>query len=204
MVKSPFLIVKNFISPLECEKLLASIETELPNYDRENKPIKTTSRAPVFQQRIWNRFEQYFEKIEKYYSVEINSVTPIDIEWYPERCVQESSRCENSQYIGNKWMIRNDYDLTVVVFLKDYNDTPEFDEEFECYGGKLEMVNHAFAVTPTRGVAVIFPSNQYFINRTESPTYGDAFQIRFHVTCTERFVYDKQAYEGDYTIWFKS
>ncbi len=203
MIKSPFLLIKNFMSPMECENLLASIDTTMPNYDSEDRPIKTNIRVPVFQNRIWQRLEHYFESIEGYYGVEIDSVTPVDVEWYPEGCVEEAPRCENSVFNGKKWSIFNDYDFTVVVFLKDYNDKPDFDEEFECYGGKLQIINHAFSIAPHRGMAVIFPSNQYFINKTESPKYGDAFQLRMHLVCTERFKYNRHDYEGNYSIWFK-
>lgn len=203
MIKSPFLLINNFMSPMECESLLASLDTYMPNCDKDKKAIKTTIRIPVFQNRIWQRMEHYFDNVEEYYGVEIDSVTPVDVEWYPERCMEEPQRCENSAYNGTKWSIFNDYDFTVVVFLKDYNDKPDFDEDFECYGGKLQMVNHAFSMTPRRGMAVIFPSNQYFINRTESPSYGDAFQLRMHIVCSERFKYDRRNYEGNYSIWFK-
>lgn len=203
MIKSPFLIVKDFMSPMECETLLGSIDISIPNYDQNDDPIKTVLRLPIFQQRVWNRMEEYFSDIEDYYSVEVDSLTPVDIEWYPERCVDEPKRCENSRYFNNKWKLINDYDFTVVVFLKDYNNKRDFDEEFECYGGKLEISNHGFSFNPVRGMAVIFPSNQYFINRTETPQFGDAFQLRFHIVCSERFNYNREHYQGNHSIWFK-
>ncbi len=203
MNKSPFLILQDFLSPLECEDILASIKVYEPNTDSEDTPIKTILRLPVVQNRIWNRFSGYFEHIEKYYNVEVDQMTAIDIEWYPEDCAQEGQRCENSVYRQNAWSIVNDYDLTVIIFLKDYNKNSDFDEEFECYGGELEMINHAFTINPSRGTAIIFPSNQYFINRTVTPEYGDMFQMRFHVSCVDRMKYSPSDYRGNYSTWFK-
>ena len=79
----------------------------------------------------------------------------------------------------------------------------DFDEEFECYGGELEMINHAFTINPSRGTAIVFPSNQYFINRTVTPEYGDMFQMRFHVSCVDRMKYSPADYRGNYSTWFK-
>ena len=203
MIKSPFLVLKNFISPMECERLVDSIDTSFPNVNNDDVPIKTILRLPVYQNRLWARIEDFFEIIENHYGVEVDAVTPIDVEWYPENCVEEAPRCENSLSHGNKWKLCNDNDFTIIVFLKDYNNTRYFDNEFECYGGKLEITNHNFSFNPTRGTAVIFPSNQYFINRTASPKVGDAIQLRTHIVCTKRFVYDRSQYEGNYSVWFK-
>lgn len=203
MIKSPFLIIKNFMSPMECETLLASVDTSIPNYDINDKSLKTIIKMPIFRSRTWQRLQNYFDDIEDYYNVEIDAIAPVDVEWYPENCIDSGQRCENSIYNGKKWTIYNDHDFTVVVFLKDYNNNSDFDEDFECYGGKLHMLNHDFSFTPIRGTAVIFPSNQYFINATESPKYGDAFQLRTHIVCTERFKYDRNRYQGSHGVWFR-
>ena len=203
MIKSPFIIFKEFLSPLECEEILNSIKIYEPNSDIDGVPLKTILRLPVVQSRLWNRFSNYFETIEDYYGIEVDQMTAIDVEWYPEDCVQEAQRCENSVFMHNHWAIVNDYDLTVIIFLKDFNKSANFDDEFECYGGELEMINHAFTVNPQRGNAIIFPSNQYFINRTVTPEYGDMFQLRFHISAVDRMQYSPENYRGNYSIWFK-
>lgn len=202
MIKSPFLALPEFISPLDCEDILSSLDLSYPNTNEKDAPIKTVLKAPITQSRIWKRAEEYFDSIEAYYDVEIDSMNAVDVEWYPESCVEESPRCENSIYISDKWRVMNDYDFTMVVFLKDFNSNPDFDIDFECYGGKLEFINHQFGFNPQRGTAILFPGNQYFINRTASPKMGDAMQLRTHLTCTERFKYHPQNYEGNYKTWF--
>lgn len=201
--RSPFLILNNFLSPLECENYVYASDLSFPNTEVDGTPVKTTFKLPLLQRRVWNRIEQYFSSIESYYNVEIDSVSSIDVEWYPEKCLDEPARCENSLYNGRKWAIRNNYDFTVIVFLKTYNEKTDFDVDFECYGGKLEMINHQFSFNPNRGNAIVFPSNQYFINRTTSPILGDFLQLRFHITCTQRFAYDRNMYMGNYSTWFK-
>lgn len=203
MSKSPFLIVKNFISPLECEAMVDSANRNFPNTDINNKPIKTIVKLPVYERRVWERLSEFFDNIEKYHNVEIDSLSGMDVEWYPAKSTQEGTRCENSKYFTKEWKIINDYDFTVVVFLKDSNMTRAFDEDFECYGGKLEMVNHRFGFNPERGTAIIFPSNQYFLNATVPPLLGDLFQLRLHIICDKRFKYSPQNYQGDHSVWFK-
>lgn len=200
--RPPFLILKEFLSPLECENVLSSIRLDFPNVDVNDNPIKTIIKAPVIQNRVWQRMELYFEIIEKYYQVEIDSIGEVDIEWYPEESIKEQTRCENSIYINSKWQIVNDNDFCMVVFLKDYNDSKNFDIDFECYGGKLNMVNHGFGFNPERGTAIIFPGNQNFINLTDPPKYGDALQIRTHITTVERYKYSPSLFPGNFKTWF--
>lgn len=202
MIKSPFIILKDLLSPLECENLLSTLDIDEPNRLTDGKPIKTILSVPVFQNRLWNRMENYFDFIENYYNVNILEIANVELEWYPESAQDEVPRCENSIYSNNDWRIINDFDFTMILFLKDYNNSTDFDIDFECYGGRLEMSNHGFSFNPTRGTAIIFPSNQYFINRTETPTYGDCFQIRTHLICDKRFEYNKTDFEGNYKVWF--
>lgn len=203
MIKSPFLIIKDFISPLDCENIVGTYDNHFPDVDNKDRDIKTILSNPLYQQRVWERLSDYFDYIEKYYSVEVDSISHMDVEWYPEKCIQEELRCENSHYFAKKWSLINEYDFTVVVFLKDYNDKANFDQDFECYGGKIEFANHLFGINPQRGTAIIFPSNQYFLNRTLTPKAGSLFQLRMHLICTERFKYSPDNYKGNYSIWFK-
>lgn len=202
MIKSPFLVIKNFLSPLECEELLSVYDLDFSNVDEAGKPIKSTISSPLHQSRIWSHIEDCFEDIEDFYNVEIKHVDEVGFEWYPQNCVDSGTRCENSMYSDGKWSLVNRNDFSIIIFLKDYCNTSDIDPEFECYGGQLEMPNHRFKFTPERGTAIIFPSNQYFLNRTVPSSIGDVCQIRTHITCTTRFLYDPQDYEGDYTIWF--
>ena len=204
MIKSPFLIIKDFLSPLECESIVKLFDGHFSDYDKDNNEIKTTLSNALYQQRVWTKLEEYFSYMENWYSVEIDSISHMDIEWYPQDCVQEALRCENSQFISKQWRLINNNDFTVIIFLMDYNDSPNFDPDFECYGGKVEFPNHKFSFMPQRGTVIIFPSNQYFLNRTLSPVAGDAFQLRLQISANKRFKYNPKSYEGDFTTWFSN
>lgn len=201
-IKSPFLIIENFLSPLECDNILTYCSNIFPDEDNTGKEIKTVVKNALMQSRVWKRTEEYYNFIEKYYNVSISEQTSVDIEIYPEGCSQEKVRCENSAFINNSWKIINDYDFTVIVFLKSYNDTKEFDRDFECYGGKLEFLNHKFGFNPIQGNAIIFPSNQYFLNCTTSPKAADMLQLRYNLICDNKFKYDPTKYAGTYSDWF--
>lgn len=202
-IKNPFFVIKNFISPLECEKILIQLDDSIPNYTAKDIPLKTIIKKPIIESRIWDKLEIYSASIEQYYNMIIKSISSVDIELYAENCQQEEQRCENSAYHASKWRIKNSYDFTCILFLKDYNESPDFDDIFECYGGKLNMVNHGFSFNPNRGQLIIFPSNQYFINYTQSPKLCDFFQMRFHLICEKRWPYDRNNFSGNYKVWFK-
>ena len=203
MIKSPFLVIEDFLSPLDCEIIVEKYGNSLPDCNDKGVELKTILPHPLYENRIWNKLSDYFEYIESYYSVEIESLSKMHVEWYPEGCPQEPVRCENSIYTNKKWSITNKNDFTVIIFLKSFNSSKNFDTDFECYGGKLEFPNHNFGFTPIRGTAIIFPSNQYFLNATKSPEISDMFQARLHITCEKRFQYSPKSYEGNYTTWFK-
>lgn len=204
MIRSPFLILEEFFSPAECEDLLCVYDLGFHNKNLEGKPIKSTLYSPLHQNRIWSRIEDYLEDIQDYYDVDVDYISEVEFEWYPEGCVNEGMRCENSKFNDGKWSIVNRNDFSIIIFLKDYYDSSDIDPEYECRGGKLEMVNHKFSFTPERGTAIVFPSNQYFLNSTTTSSLGDVCQIRTHLTCDTLFQYNPKNFEGNYSIWFKS
>lgn len=200
MIKSPFLIIRDFLSPLECEEMLSLFDIA----PGSKEPEKMILSSPLYQDRIWTYLESCFDDIESYYNVEIKHVEGVDFELYPENCIEDKQRCENSLFINGKWSLVNRYDFTVVIFLKDYCNDKDLDPDYECYGGQLEMINHRFKFTPERGTAVIFPSNQYFINKTTPSKFGDVCQARTHITCFKIFDYNPNNYQGNYSSWFAS
>jgi len=202
-IKSPFLIIKDFLSPLECEEILQIYDWNFNNVNENGKPIKSIVPSPLYSRRIWNHLEDCFDDIQEYYDIDIKHVDEVYFEWYPENCVDEGLRCENSIYNNGKWSIVNRNDFSVIIFLKDYCISKDIDPDYECYGGQLEMINHKFKFSPERGTAIIFPSNQYFVNRTIPSKVGDVCQIRTHITCEQLFNYNPSDFQGDYTLWFR-
>ena len=201
--KSPFLIIENFYSPLECENIVSLVDTSTPNMENRKK-VKSVYTHGLTTSRVWNRFSEYITDIEDYFNIEIDSASAVDVEIYPANSILEDFHCDNSIYKDGKWKLFNKKDFTCILFLKDHSTDEQFDPLFECYGGQLEIKNHQFSFNPQRGSMVIFPSNQYFIYRTLAPKFGDFLQAKFFITCPERFVYDKNQYAGNYKVWFDS
>lgn len=203
-IKSPFLILKDLFSPAECEDFLFVYDLGFHNKNIDGNPIKSTLYSTLHQHRIWQRLEEYLEDIQNYYDVDIDYLSEVEFEWYPEKCVNEGIRCENSRYDDGKWSIVNRNDFTIIIFLKDHCETSDIDPEYECRGGKLEFSNHQFSFIPERGTGIVFPSNHYFLNSTTQSTLGDVCQIRLHFTCDTLFQYEPRNYEGNYTTWFSN
>lgn len=204
--KSPFFIVDNFLSPMECESIINRSFFEFPNMEN-GKAIKSITRNITTEDQIVPYLEDLIDILEDYYEYEHFGILPLDIEYYPERSTPEGIRCENSMYNG-KWMLKNDYTLTGVIFLKDDNLGTDFDEYFEVHGAKLQFPNHQFGFRPERGQLIIFPSGPNFLNHVIPPKLGDMYQIRFQIVGSNRnpekslWRYDESKFPGDYRSWF--
>lgn len=203
MSKSPFFVIPNFISPLECEDIISRSHFDFPN-TIEGKPIKSITQNVLTQNRILPYLEELIPTLEEYYGFEHAGILPLNIECYPQNCIQEGLRCENSWYKDGKWSRINDTDFTGIIFLKDHSTDKNFDDYFEVYGGKLEFPTHRFGFNPQRGTLVVFPSGPNFTHQTQSPKFGDLYQIRISFVPTEPYKYDMGKFPGNYTTWFRT
>lgn len=202
-IKSPFVVVQNFLSPLFCEDIITRLNHTYPNRDIDNKIIKTVKTNRLSDIRILNELEQILPDLEEYYNFKREGILPFDYEWYVAGCKEEQPRCENSAYGNNGWIRINDYDFTGIIFLNDYQEKIPFDSDYEVFGGKLEFPNHQFSFNPSRGTLIFFPGNQHFINHTSLIKFGELNQIRFHVVAENTpWQYDKTQFGGTYLDWF--
>lgn len=199
--KSPFFIVDNFLSPLECEDIVNRSYYEFPNIEN-GIPVKSSTRNVLTQNRVLPYLEDLIPSLEKYYNFEHAGILPFDIECYPQKCKPEGVRSESSMRMEGSWRRINDIDFTGIIFLKDNSSDKNFDDDFEIYGSKLEFPSHAFGFVPARGRLVIFPSAPNFINSTTSPDIGDLYQIRVQFVATEPYKYDMANFPGNYKTWF--
>ncbi len=202
MNKSPFFIVPEFLSPLECEDIVNRSYFEFPN-TVNGVPVKSTTQNLLTQNRILPYLEDIIPSLETYYGYEHGGILPPTIEYYPQGCKQEGKRAENSWLKDGKWMRINDHDFTAIIFLKDNSTDRNFDDLFEVYGSKLEFPNHLFGITPERGTMVVFPSAPNFVNATISPKLGDLYQIRIQMVAMDPYHYDMSKFPGNYKTWFK-
>lgn len=204
-MKSPFLIFKEFISPLQCEEIITGNNNTHPNFDKDGKVQPLIVANKLAEIRLTPIIvEEVIPAIESYYNVDVKGIKPFDMEWYSAGYEGKMTpRCENSVLMNGKWVRSNGNDFTGIIFLNDYRDTPPFDPEFEVFGGKLEFVTHNFGFNPERGTLIVFPGAPNFINVTGEVKVGELTQIRFHIATHELFVYDMNKFKGNYEIWFK-
>lgn len=201
MTKSPFIVLPEFVSPLVCEDIVDLCDFTVPDYDKDGNPLKTTKRCEQAETIIFDRLQQHLLDVEVHYGVTYRGTERLAFEWFPEGSYGPP-QAENSNFVSGKWMRTNARDLTAILFLSDYNDSPPFDAEFEVYGGKLEFAQHQFGFNPSRGTLVVFPSDPHFINATAPVLVGDLYQVRIQLTTKTPLMYNPQDYPGNYTCWF--
>lgn len=202
MYKSPFLLINNFLSPKVCEEITSSIKLIYPDTDSNNKPIKTTKTHQKSEQIIYERFELIHEQVGKHFNTICDEFTEVQFELFAQGYESEYAKCDNSQRINGTWKKTQDYDLSCVVFLSDYNSQPDFDDDYEVYGGKYEFPTHRFGLNPTRGMLLVYPSGPNFINGISSVLVGNCLQARFFIKTDQPFQYNPREFPGDYKKWF--
>lgn len=191
-MKSPFIIEQNLLSPGLCEDIIQSIKLDLLI-----APHKHDIELVIFQ-----HLQHILPKFEDYYDVNYENISNMIMEGLPIK--SKPSISDNSSFINGKWTRIHNIDFTGIIFLSDFNNKPPFSKSFEVYGGKLEFPQHKFGFNPERGTLILFPSNPHFHYKFSDILIGNAYQIRFNITCTSEFVYDRMNFKGNYLTWFQS
>jgi len=202
MKKSPFLVIDDFISPYLCEEIVDEVCFNDPDIDPDNNTVSMQlSNDDKFEKIIFERLMQYIPQLEKHYDFKYKGTERVSFERL-QTGAQISPQCESCEYISNHWVKTKLRDFCCVVFLSDYNNTPPFDDDFECYGGKLEFINHQFGFNPVRGTMIVYPSDPRFTNASTKIFAGAMHQIRIHIAATTPFIYDPKQFQGNYSVWF--
>lgn len=203
VVKSPFYVVQEFISPLMCEDVIDLCDFTEPDEDKEGKYIKTSKTCELAEEIIYERFRPIIPTLQAHYGIQHKGMERPQFEWFPEGSHGEP-QSENSVHVRGKWLRVKPSDLTGVLFLSDYSETVPFEQEYEVYGGKLEFPQHKFGFNPQRGTLIVFPSDPHFINLTAPVAFGDLYQVRFSLVAKTPYLYQPQGFPGNYLSWFKS
>lgn len=201
VARSPFLIYRNFISPLQCEEIIGDLRFFDPDVNADNKPIKMVRHNEKHEEDLYHRTQFIVPEVFKYYDAEYKGTEKMQFQYLAEGVVDEPE-CGNSQYLRNKWMRTKDRDFTGFLFLSEYNEDCDFDDNFEVYGGKLEFPQHNFGFNPERGTLVIFPSLPHFIYANSPVLAGDLFQVKLNFAAKRPYLYDPKVFPGDYRNWF--
>jgi hypothetical protein len=209
-MKSPFIIIQDFISPLTCEKIIEDIKVLTPNFDSEGEPKKLEKHNLAWEQEIIERFREQIPLIEEQYDCIYTGLEKPLFQHYPEnaKVPAEQPGCENSQYIRRKWVMHKDVDLVGFIWLKDYNENVPLDPRHEVLGGKLEFPAFNFSLMPQRGSLVLFPAGPHFISVISPILLGDMYQIKLNVCISEknesRWFYQPQKFPGTWKDWLSA
>jgi len=215
MIKSPFLVFQNFLSPKQCEELISQYEVKTPNLNRDGNPIKLEKIMSVDkgQNLIMQKLRDKIDLIEEHYDAEYRGTAPLVMQHYPEyqKAPAELPGCENSSYLKRKWIKTKDVDLVGFLWLKEYHEEVPLDPGFEVYGGKLELPAYNFSLVPQRGSLVLFPAFPHFITCISPILVGDLYQIKINIALSKKdggiWLYNPTEYpsgkEGFLMSWFK-
>lgn len=202
MGRCPFIIVEDFLPPSLCEEIVDEVAFTAPVADPEHNMVEYQSvKDTHYEQIIFERLQPLIPEIEKHYDVEYRGTESVEFEYIPTGS-KIDPQCESSEFIDGNWVKTKSRDFCCMIFLCDYNDNPPFDDDFECYGGKMEFINHKFGFNPQRGTLVIYPSDPRFANATTKITSGELFQIRTHMVTKTPYVYNPKQFPGNYQTWF--
>lgn len=201
-IKSPFYIIEEFLSPLECEHAIEGEQLFVPNKDANLKDIpliRNSNQANT--DTIIGKVLEIVPALEQYYGFEYKGLRQPKLEWYPAETTSDLDS-GHATFMQGKWVRTGIEDFTGVVFLKDYQDSVPIDEDIECYGGKLEMPNHQFSFNPKRGMLVVFPADMRFLNQTSTVYVGEQIQFRFRIVAESPWVYQPSNFPGNFQNWF--
>jgi len=208
-MRSPFTVVQDFLSPLQCEKIIADIRIASPDRDKDGTPRKIERFNLAWEFDIAERFRTVLPEIEDRYDCTYRALEKPTFQYYPEnaKAPAEQPGCENAKYVRKKWVQYKDVDLVGFVWLKDFNDVPNLDTNTEVFGGKLEFPVYNFSLVPQRGTLVLFPAGPHFITVISPILLGDLYQIKLDVCINQkgggRWIYQPSAYPGTWQEWFE-
>lgn len=207
VIKSPFYIVQEFISPLLCEQIVDGLNFIEPDVDEKDDPIVTVRNNDRFETVLFRCLQQQMPDIEQYYGIQYKGTKQFEFKWYPQDCKGDPKiTCENAMYSESKkvWIKNRDRDLTGIIFMSDYNSIVPFESAYEVYGGKYEFPQHNFGFNAQRGTLILYPSGPHFLNAVAPVVAGDLFLAKFHIAAKLPFIYQPSEFPGDMTTWFET
>ena len=204
MTRSPFEIVENFISPLQCERLMKGLALSYPQRDANGTPLKYERFVPAdMSGAVLSEFDAISPLVEQRYGAPVNGEPTLIFQQYWEnpKVPAEGLGCENSKFSRKKWTKVKDVDLVGFLWLKSYHDAVPLDPRIEVYGGKIEFPTYNFSLTPVAGTLVIFPATPHFVTATSHVMLGSLEQIKFNIKLSN-WVYNPSNFPGTYKDWF--
>lgn len=213
-IHSPFHVIENFLSPLECDQAIKELGLKAPTFEVDEKtPIKNERllTGTHFDTVIRNYLSDHADDIERRYQGNIVGIDqPRFVQHFEDpKNPAVPHGCESAKFLRKKWVKVKDVDIVGYIWLKDYNDGIPLDPSFEMYGAKLEFPAFNFSILPKRGDCIIFPAGPHFISAISHVLVGSAeyFKFAFKLAVdTENgeamWFYQPQNFPGSYQQWF--
>ena len=199
-VKSPFLIYEDAISPLQCERIVDSVEFITLDVNKQGKPIESTKTSDLGSSLIHAAIQTHAEEIATRYGAPILDLDATRVIW-SDSTVSPRPLCDNSVRVQNSWLRVHNRDLVAVVFMSDFNDKPPFDSDFEVYGGKMEFPSHGFGFNPVRGTMIILPCDPHFTHLLSPISIGDLYISKTYITLERPLIYSPKNFPGTWSQW---
>ena len=184
--QSPFFVVEEFISPLQCDRILAACKTD-------KLSESTTQILDLGKHRILvNSLTDYTDEISQRYASQVNEDFRAVIIQCPELPNKPAipPTIEAWEISRRKWVKTKNYDLVGFIPLKSYSDDVPIDINFEVYGGKIEMLNYNFSIMPTRGSMIIMPATPNFKYAFSPVDFGTLEFIKIHIRLADGWQYN--------------
>lgn len=204
-VKSPFLVFQDFISSEESKTIANNVKVEITESPNTGKDSIERHHSEI-EITLFEKFKELIPQIEKYYTgFKYKGTEHLIFQQFPANGkIAEEPHCENAVFKRKKWVKVRDRDLTGILWLKDHQDIPPFDEENNVLGGKLEFPVYNFGFQPQKGTLIIYPANERFISLTTEILVGELQCVRFHICGEGIWLYDPKNYPGDFRSWFSN
>lgn len=203
MSNIPFFIVKDFISPLACERIIDDLRVlkTRPNIGQNGIPKKMVLMNKLNSIRLAQTFDPYVTELEKHFNFEYRGTHDISFEWFPESSKVEPPKSDG--YAKNKdgWTRYKEMDFIGIVWLNDYNEVAPFDPEYEVYGGKLEFPTFDISFNPARGTLIVFPCAPNFVYTVSGVQIGSLTQAKFVIRATTPYSFEKENFNCNPKEW---
>lgn len=208
MIHSPFHVVENFISPLQCERIISALALKRPDIAENGQPLKHERHVPPeVGGSIISELNAIAPFIEQRYGAEVVDTPKLILQqyWENSKAPAEYHWAEGWKFARKKWTKTNAVDLVGFIWLKDFHSSVPMDPRYEVYGGKLEFPTYKFSLTPVRGTLVLYPATPHFVAAISHVMLGSLEQIKITMRLSKdgaAWTYEPSNFPGTYQEWF--
>ena len=208
MTKSPFLTFQYLLDSDYCDKIAKAVRVQ-PIFNEDGLPQSNERYVNSVEDEIFSKIQPLVPQIESHYGIKYRGTEHLLFQQFPATGKPaETPHCENAVFKRKKWIKVKDRDLTAIIWLKDYQESPPFDQTTQVLGGKLEFPVYNFGLQPQKGTMVVYPSNERFISLTTAILVGELQCIRVHIAGGTGddglgvWMYQPDKFPGDFRTWF--